>query len=224
MDLIVDLNFRMDTSALYSDIVLPSASWYEKADINTTDLHSFIHPLGAAVPPVYESKSDWQIFREIARVTSETAKKHLPDPVTDVVNLPLDHDTRAEMSQLHIKDWFTGECDPVPGKTMHNIVTIERDYTRIYEKFNNLGRNVRKNISGHGIEYKCDDFYDLMLKNKGHVNTVDGEDYPSLVEDVDVINAVLYLSSVTNGAISERAFRSAAENTGIDFSKVKMIN
>jgi len=44
MDLVVDINFRMDTSALYSDIVLPTASWYEKADINSTDLHSFIHP------------------------------------------------------------------------------------------------------------------------------------------------------------------------------------
>jgi nitrate reductase alpha subunit len=224
MDLVVDLNFRMDTSALYSDIVLPSASWYEKSDLNTTDLHSYIHPLGAAVPPVYESKSDWQIFREIARVTSEAAKKHLPGLITDVVNMPLDHDTKAEMSQLHIKDWFTGECDPIPGKTMHNIVTIERDYTRIYEKFNNLGRNVRKNIAGHGIVYKCDDFYDLMLKNKGHVNRIDGEDYPSLTDDVDVINAVLFLSSVTNGTMSTRAFKSIEENTGIDFSKVKMLN
>ena len=51
MDLVVDLNFRMDSSALYSDIVLPAASWYEKADLNSTDLHSFIHPLGQAVAP-----------------------------------------------------------------------------------------------------------------------------------------------------------------------------
>jgi nitrate reductase alpha subunit len=66
MDLVVDLNFRMDTSALYSDIVLPAATWYEKADLNSTDLHSFIHPLSAAVPPCWESKSDWQIFKTIA--------------------------------------------------------------------------------------------------------------------------------------------------------------
>ena len=51
MDLVVDLNFRMDSSALYSDIVLPAASWYEKADLNSTDLHSFIHPLSAAIAP-----------------------------------------------------------------------------------------------------------------------------------------------------------------------------
>ena len=56
MDLVVDLNFRMDTSALYSDIVLPAATWYEKDDLNTTDLHSFINPMQAAVPPSWESK------------------------------------------------------------------------------------------------------------------------------------------------------------------------
>lgn len=224
MDLIVDLNFRMDTSALYSDIVLPSASWYEKADINSTDLHSYIHPLGAAVPPVWEAKTDWQIFREIARITSETAKKHLPDPATDIVNLPLDHDTRAEIAQPAIKDWFKGECEPIPGKTMHNIVSIERDYTRIYEKFCNLGKNVRKNIAGHGIVFKCDDFYDLMLKNEGHVNRIGEEAFPSLHDDIEAINAVLFLSSVTNGTLSNRAFESASANTGIDFSRVKPVN
>ena len=67
IDLIVDLNFRMDTSALYSDIVLPAATWYEKADLNSTDMHSFIHPLAEAVPPAWESKSDWDLFRAIAK-------------------------------------------------------------------------------------------------------------------------------------------------------------
>ncbi|MFN3491401.1 MAG: molybdopterin-dependent oxidoreductase, partial [Anaerolineales bacterium] len=42
-DLVVNINFRMDTTALYSDIVLPTASWYEKDDLNSTDMHSFIH-------------------------------------------------------------------------------------------------------------------------------------------------------------------------------------
>ena len=78
MDLVVDLNFRMDTSALYSDIVLPAATWYEKADLNSTDMHSFIHPLSAAVPPCWESKSDWQIFRALAQKFSELAAQALP--------------------------------------------------------------------------------------------------------------------------------------------------
>ena len=93
MDLVVDLNFRMDTSALYSDVILPSASWYEKNDLNTTDLHSYFHPLGAAVPPCWESRSDWDIFRALAEKTSELARTHFPEPFRDLVATPLLHDT-----------------------------------------------------------------------------------------------------------------------------------
>ena len=45
LDLVVTLDFRMSTTCLYSDIVLPTATWYEKNDLNTSDMHPFIHPL-----------------------------------------------------------------------------------------------------------------------------------------------------------------------------------
>jgi anaerobic selenocysteine-containing dehydrogenase len=54
LDLLVTLDFRMSTTCLYSDIVLPTASWYEKNDLNTSDMHPFIHPLSAAVDPVWQ--------------------------------------------------------------------------------------------------------------------------------------------------------------------------
>ncbi|MBZ0099422.1 MAG: molybdopterin-dependent oxidoreductase, partial [Taibaiella sp.] len=135
MDLVVDLNFRMDSSALYSDIVLPAASWYEKADLNSTDLHSFIHPLSAAIAPVWESKSDWDIFKEIARVTSKLAEEHFSGLKKDIIAAPLAHDSADEISQPEVKDWYKGECEAVPGKTMHKLAIVERDYTKIYEKF-----------------------------------------------------------------------------------------
>ena len=106
MDLVVDLNFRMDTSALYSDIVLPAATWYEKADLNSTDMHSFIHPLSEAVPPCWESKSDWAIFKDIARKFSELAEPHFPEPVEDLIAAPLPHDTPAEVAQPNMKQWI----------------------------------------------------------------------------------------------------------------------
>ena len=214
----------MDTSALYSDIVLPAASWYEKADLNSTDMHSFIHPLAPAIPPVWESKSDWEIFREIARVTSEVAKKHFPEPVLDIVNVPLDHDTRAEISQTKISDWFTGECEPVPGKSMHHMVTIERDYTKLYEKFISLGKNARSKLGAHGISYPCEDFYDQLLQNTDKINIIGQESFPSIKEDIEAINAVLLLSSVTNGILSGRAFTDVAKKTGIDFSGISPVN
>lgn len=51
LDLLVTLDFRMSSTCLFSDIVLPTATWYEKDDMNTSDMHPFIHPLSAAVDP-----------------------------------------------------------------------------------------------------------------------------------------------------------------------------
>src|SRR5690606_34526027 len=70
LDLLVVLDFRMSTSCLYADIVLPTASWYEKHDLNTSDMHPFIHPLSAAVDPVWESRTDYAIFKGLAEAVS----------------------------------------------------------------------------------------------------------------------------------------------------------
>lgn len=72
LDLIVDINFRMDTTAYYADVVLPAASFYEKWDLNSTDLHSYIHPFTPAITPRYESKTDWQIWVELAQALQNT--------------------------------------------------------------------------------------------------------------------------------------------------------
>ena len=72
LDLIVDVNYRMDTSAFYADVVLPAASFYEKWDLNSTDLHSYIHPFTPAIPPLYESKTDWQIWQALAEALQNT--------------------------------------------------------------------------------------------------------------------------------------------------------
>ena len=44
LDLVVTLDFRLSSTCLYSDIILPTATWYEKDDMNTSDMHPFIHP------------------------------------------------------------------------------------------------------------------------------------------------------------------------------------
>ncbi len=215
MDLIVNLNFRMDTSALYSDIVLPAASWYEKTDLSSTDMHSFIHPLSAAIDPVWESKSDWMIFREIAKATSELAKTHFAEPVKDIVNVPISHDSAGEIAQSQIKDWSKGECDLIPGKTMHDIKLVERDYTKVYEKFIRLGPEIKKGLGAHGNSYQCADFYDEMLLDRNHVSKLDGVEYPSIYEDLEAANAVLHLSSLTNGELAHRAYAVAEKKTGL---------
>jgi len=217
MDLVVDLNFRMDSSALYSDIVLPAASWYEKADLNSTDLHSFIHPLSAAIAPVWESKTDWDIFKELAKATSEVAKKHLNEPQKDIVNIPLSHDSADEISQPEVKDWYKGECEAIPGKTMHKIAVVERDYTQIYDKFICLGEGVRNNgLGAHGNHYMCEDEYDELIEsNHFPVEKYNGKTFPSLKEDKSAANVILHLSSLTNGELTYRAYETMEKKSGL---------
>ncbi|GMR05743.1 MAG: nitrate reductase subunit alpha [Gammaproteobacteria bacterium] len=218
MDLVVDLNFRMDSSALYSDIVLPAASWYEKADLNSTDLHSFIHPLSAAIAPVWESKTDWDIFKELAKATSELAKTHLSEPQKDIIAAPLAHDTADEITQPEIKDWYKGECEAIPGKTMHKLAIVDRDYTMLYEKYITLGDNIRaKGLGAHGNHYMCEAEYDEMIdSNHFPTRELDGKVYPSIEEDEMAANAVLHLSSLTNGKLTVRAYENMEKKTGLD--------
>jgi nitrate reductase alpha subunit len=215
LDLVVDINFRMDTSALYSDIVLPTASWYEKDDLNTTDMHSFIHPLSAAVPPSWESKSDWDIFKILAGKVSELAPIHFPEPVRDLVAMPLQHDTPAEMAQAHIRDWARGECEPIPGVTMPNFVVTERDYVNLGKRFVSFGAKVQKEgFAVHGIHWDVDDLYQQLLDSKPTV-AWNGQRYPSLEIARDAANIILHLAPETNGEVAYRAFQAEEERMGL---------
>jgi nitrate reductase alpha subunit len=161
MDLVIDLNFRMDTSALYSDIVLPAATYYEKDDLNSTDLHSFIHPLQAAIPPCWESRSDWQIFRELARATAAMAPRYFAGPVRDLVVTPLQHDTAAELAQPAVRDWAKGECELIPGRTAPAMRVVTRDYRELFDRFVSLGPRFRdQGLAMHGTHFDVADIYD----------------------------------------------------------------
>jgi complex iron-sulfur molybdoenzyme family reductase subunit alpha len=83
LDLIVNINFRMDTTALYSDVVLPAASYYEKADLNATDCHSFIHPFSKVLDPLFESRTDWDIFSALAKKIEEVVVRRKLPPYRD---------------------------------------------------------------------------------------------------------------------------------------------
>ena len=221
LDLVVDLNFRMDTSALYSDIVLPAATWYEKDDLNTTDLHSYINPMQAAVPPAWESKSDWDIYKAVARKFSELAKVHLPDRVKDIVMIPLQHDTPDELAQPEVRDWKKGEVDPVPGKSMPKFRVIERDFTNLYEQMVSLGGGVEKNgVFAHGLTIPAAEEYRHLTETQPYQTGQNGSSVvvPSLVEARQVANAILYLDPASNGLLALRAFAAEEHKTGLSLS------
>jgi nitrate reductase alpha subunit len=213
LDLVVDLNFRMDTSALYSDLVLPAATWYEKDDLNTTDLHSFINPMQAAVPPAWESKPDWQIYRALAEKVSELAKVHLPDPVEDLVMIPLQHDTPDELAQPTAADWRRGETEPVPGKSMPKFGVIKRDYAHLDQQWKALGLRVRQNgVAAHGLRIPVEDVFDELTRSQPL--DLNGRVLPSLERDREVCEAILALDPASNGELAYRAFEAEEHKTG----------
>ncbi|MDP2153026.1 MAG: molybdopterin-dependent oxidoreductase, partial [Methylotenera sp.] len=219
LDLMVDINFRLNSTGAYSDIVLPTATWYEKNDLNTTDMHPFIHPLSEAVSPGWESKSDWQIFKTLAKTFSPLAEKHLGTK-KEVVALPMQHDSAAELAQPfgEVKSWKEGDCEPIPGKTMAIIKLVERVYGDTYRKFialgplmNKLGNNIK------GIDWNTDQEYEELKK---HNNTVKeaGISFgmPSLAEDIEVCDSVMRLAPETNGEVAHKSWTSLSKKTGID--------
>ncbi len=212
LDLVVDLNFRMDTTALYADVILPAATWYEKDDLSTTDMHSFIHPFQAAVPPCWESKSDWDAFKALAAKFSELAKAHFPEPVRDLVMTPLMHDTPAELAQREVRDWTRGECDAIPGRTMPGFTVVTRDYAHLYDRFVSLGAQA-KTLSAHGISWTVDDFYDELARERPI--EWNGARYPSIERAPDAAEAILRLAPETNGESAYRAYQAEEKKVGL---------
>ena len=218
LDLVTTLDFRMSSTCMYSDIVLPTACWYEKDDLNTSDMHPFIHPLSTAVDPAWESKSDWEIYKGIAKKFSEVSEGVL-GVEKDLVTVPMLHDTPGELAQpFDVKDWKKGECDLVPGISAPNMMVVERDFPNTYKKFTSLGPLLDKlGNGGKGIGWNTDDEIEL-LGNLNHRNTDEGisEGRPNIESAIDACETVLTLAPETNGNVAVKAWGALSKMTGID--------
>ncbi len=219
LDLLVSLDFRMTTTPLYSDVVLPTATWYEKADLSSTDMHPFIHPFSEAVRPCWESKSDWDTFRMLAQTVSRVATEANLKPLDDVVAMPLGHDSAAELAQPcgRIRDWKRGETEPVPGRTMPQLVHVTRDYTQTYDKWIALGPQARKGMGAMGLSWPSADAYDSVAERNGRVTdkSLASCGLPSIETAEKAADAVLALSSATNGSLAVRGFEALDARTGL---------
>lgn len=218
LDLVTTLDFRMSSTCLYSDIVLPTATWYEKDDMNTSDMHPFIHPLTAATDPAWESKSDWEIYKGIAHTFSQLAQGHLGIE-TDVVTLPLLHDSPAELAQpFGGTDWKTAGEKPIPGKNCPMIKIVERDYPNTYAKYTSLGGLMDTLGNGaKGINWDTKE----EVANLGALNYVVAEPTvahgrPRINSAIDAAETILMLAPETNGHVAVKAWADLSKTTGRD--------
>lgn len=220
LDLVTTLDFRMSSTCVYSDIVLPTATWYEKDDLNTSDMHPFIHPLSQAADPAWESKSDWEIYKLIAKKFSEVAKGVL-GVEKDLVTVPMLHDSPGELAQpFGGTDWKTAGEAPVPGKNCPNMMVVERDYVNTYKKFTSLGPLLEKlGNGGKGISWNTDHEVEFLGKlNHEVLEEGISQGRPQIISAIDAAEVVLSLAPETNGHVAVKAWKALSKFTGRDHS------
>jgi nitrate reductase alpha subunit len=220
LDLLTTIDFRMTSNALFSDVVLPAATWYEKFDLSSTDLHPFVHAFNEAIPPPWEAKSDWEAFGRIAREFSRLAESHL-GARKDLVAAPLLHDTPDEIAQPLgvVRDWRAGECEPLPGATMPKLLVLERDYPHVAERWAALGPLLEQQGSAtKGASWKpTAEVAELRAKN-GAIRGGVADGRPSLERVEQACEAILALSGTTNGHVAVEGFRSLETRTGVQLA------
>ncbi|MGV0635529.1 nitrate reductase subunit alpha [Mycolicibacillus trivialis] len=217
LDLVTTIDFRMTSTCSYSDIVLPAATWYEKHDLSTTDMHPFVHSFNPAIAPPWESRTDFDAFATIAQHFSRLAAQHLGTR-TDVLAVPLLHDSADELAQPGgvVRDWRYGECDPIPGVTMPKLVTVERDFGAVAEKMAALGPLVETVGTGvKGIQWKPTNAVDYLRRTNGVVRGGAGDGRPSLARDIHMAEAILAMSGTTNGEVALQGWEALEERTGV---------
>ncbi|MCC8250160.1 nitrate reductase subunit alpha [Saccharothrix luteola] len=216
LDLLLSLDFRMTSTTLFSDVVLPAATWYEKHDLNTTDMHPFVHSFNPAIAPPWQTRTDWDAFQAIAQVFSTLAQEHL-GVRRDVVATPLMHDTPDELATPHgvVRDWKAGECEPVPGVTMPKLAVVERDYTAIGAKMGALGPLADSlGATTKGVTFRVEREVERLRQQNGAIRGGPADGRPSLVRDVHACEAILALSGTTNGHLATQGFRTLEQRTG----------
>ncbi len=216
LDLLLALDFRMTSTTLFADVVLPAATWYEKHDLNTTDMHPFVNAFTPAISPPWQTRTDFDIFHTLAKAFSAQAEKHL-GVRTDLVASPLAHDTPDEMALPHgrIKDWHADGTRPVPGVNFPKLALVERDYPATAAKMAALGPLASSlGATTKGITYDLTKAVDYLAAKNGRVRGGVADGLPRLDLDTHMCEAILAMSGTTNGSLAVQGFQTLEKRTG----------
>jgi DMSO reductase family type II enzyme molybdopterin subunit len=113
LDWIVDVNFKVSTSGMQSDLILPAAGYYERDSLKYSQAYlPYLVMCEKAVEPLGESKPEWEIFGLLARRIQERARERGVSTVADSVG--------GEVDLARIYDYWSdgGKLDPADAKAV----------------------------------------------------------------------------------------------------------
>ena len=216
LDLLVSADFRMTSSTLLSDVVFPAATWYEKHDLSSTDMHPYVHAFSPAINPPWEAKTDWKLFQLLADEVAEQSKKHL-GVRRDVVATALTHDTPGEIAQPggHAPEWKNTDVPAVPGQNMPSLKIVERDYPAIGQQFVALGPLAEKlGLTTKNVTFDVSGQVDHLARLHGVFDSGVAQGRPALDSDQRMAEAILMLSGTTNGELATQGFETLEKRVG----------
>ncbi|MFQ5666217.1 MAG: molybdopterin-dependent oxidoreductase [Candidatus Binatia bacterium] len=83
--LAVDVNFRLNETSRWADVILPAAYWYEKTGLKyLVSFIPYVHLGDKAVPSLGEAKPEWEIFGLLAAAVAREARRRNLRPYTDI--------------------------------------------------------------------------------------------------------------------------------------------
>jgi DMSO reductase family type II enzyme molybdopterin subunit len=88
---VVDIGIRMSETSRYADVLLPAAGWYEKTSLKYMPAFApYIHLGDKAVPPLGDTKSEWEIFWLLAKHVTAEARRRGVDEIAGFQGNPCD--------------------------------------------------------------------------------------------------------------------------------------
>ena len=88
----VSLDQKMCFTGMHSDYYLPAAGYYEKSGIKYPMAYApYLHYCDAAVPPLGESKDEWEVYWLLTKEMERIAQERNLEPFTDCGEEPIDY-------------------------------------------------------------------------------------------------------------------------------------
>jgi DMSO reductase family type II enzyme molybdopterin subunit len=143
----VSVDWRMNTTGLHSDYVLPAAQHYEKITFGIPNPSTMQLTISdEAVPPAGESKSEWEIFRLLAKKIEERAEARGFIQYTDSAGRVRSLENLHYRMSLGIEDlndlvseWID---DTVAAGCLAEGTTLESIKEKGFAPFTKLGKSV----------------------------------------------------------------------------------
>ena len=144
LKLSVTIDFRMSSTAMWSDYILPAAAWYETTDHKwVTPLVPFNHVTNKAVEPLGEAKPDFWIFTMLAKHLEKRAKERGLTSITSHLGKTIKLDNLYEdmtMSGRFLED----DTDKAAGAIIEASANLshvpwEEQKEKGYARYNDIG-------------------------------------------------------------------------------------